>query len=239
MCSLLIRATVIDFSLRYISGHNSAMVLYPSLIGLLDDNYGWQGTLLVLGAVNFNMCTCAMVMKPRNPVRNTETVVKRKTWFHTSVLKKSSFLSLCLSNFLCNIGFSIYMLLLPSYVLKLGYAKKDVALVLSIFGIANSVGKIFYSFLGQLPYTNATVLYCTALILSGLFAIFSPLFGTSQGLYILPGVIGFFYSVTGALIVIVVFNIVGDNRFADGVGLSLPFKAFGNLIGPPLGGKYN
>jgi hypothetical protein len=32
---------------------------------------------------------------------------------------------------------------------------------------------------------------------------------------------------------------VGYDRFADGVGLSLPFKAAGNLIGGPLAGIYN
>jgi hypothetical protein len=55
----------------------------------------------------------------------------------------------------------------------------------------------------------------------------------------LSGLVGFFYSVTGALLQAVIFKIVGYDRFADGVGLSIPFKAIGNLIGGPLAGTFN
>ena len=214
------------------------MVIYPSLIGILDARYGWQGALLILGAINFNMCVCAMLMQPRTSDITTEKTVKRRVCFQSSVFKKSSFLSLCFSNLLCNIGLSMYMLLLPSYVLELDYTKQDVALVLSIFGIGNSVGKIVYSFVAQLQCTNATLLYTSSLALSGLWILVSPLFISAAGRFTLPGVIGFLYSVTGALVAMVIFSIVGDDRFADGVGLSMPFKALGNLIGGPLGGEF-
>lgn len=213
------------------------MVVYPSLIGILDDTYGWQGTMLILGAVTFNMCACAATMQPRNEYDKTDIVQRRKACFQTSVLRKSTFLFLCFSNLLCNMGIGIYFLLLPSFVLELGFTKNAVALTLSIFGICNSAGKVFFSFVGQHPASNQTVLYCFPLILTGVLVILSTLFRTSPGLFILPGMIGFFFSVTGALISIVVFNIVGDKRFADGIGLSMPFKALGNLAGGPLGGE--
>ncbi|XP_045173045.1 monocarboxylate transporter 13-like isoform X5 [Mercenaria mercenaria] len=41
---------------------------------------------------------------------------------------------------------------------------------------------------------------------------------------------------TGALLPAVIYGIVGFDRFTDGMGLSLPFKATGNLIGGPLAG---
>ena len=212
------------------------MVIYPSLIGILDDTYGWQGVMLVLGAITFNMCACATFMHQRSEVDLHRKAPKRKSYFQTSVFRKSSFLALCFSNLLCNTGIGIYFLLLPTYVLELGFTKKDIALILSIFGISNSAGKIFFSVLGQHPISNATVLYSVFLILSGVCVVLSPLFRTSPSVFICPGLIGFFYSVTGALISIVVFNIVGDKRFADGIGLSMPFKALGNLVGGPLGG---
>ena len=216
------------------------MVIYPWLIGFLYTRYGWQGALLILGAINFNMCVCAMLMQPRTSDTTAEKTVKRRTCFQSSVFKKSSFLSLCFSNSLCNIGFSMYMLLLPSYMLELDNTKPDVALVISIlvFGIGNSVGKIVYQILAQIKCTNVTLLYASSLALSGLRILLSPLFTSAAGLFSLPGVIGFLYSVTGALVAMVIFSIVGDDRFADGVGLSMPFKALGNFIGGPLGGEF-
>ncbi|XP_053375157.1 monocarboxylate transporter 13-like isoform X6 [Mercenaria mercenaria] len=41
---------------------------------------------------------------------------------------------------------------------------------------------------------------------------------------------------TGALFPAVINGIVGFDRFADGMGISLPFKATANLIGGPLAG---
>ncbi|XP_053374910.1 monocarboxylate transporter 12-like [Mercenaria mercenaria] len=50
------------------------------------------------------------------------------------------------------------------------------------------------------------------------------------------GLTGFFVCVTGALLQAVIYRIVRFERYADGLGLSLPFKAVGNLIGGPLAG---
>ncbi|WAR03830.1 MT12B-like protein, partial [Mya arenaria] len=44
-----------------------------------------------------------------------------------------------------------------------------------------------------------------------------------------------FSKLISALIAAVTFEIVGFENFADGMGLVMPFKSFGNLIGGPLG----
>lgn len=64
----------------------------------------------------------------------------------------------------------------------------------------------------------------------------APVFLTRGSMMLLPGFVGLFLSVTGALIAAVIFRIDGERRFAEGVGLAISFKAIGNFIEGPAGG---
>ena len=136
-----------------------------------------------------------------------------------------------------NVSTGIYILHLPSYAKDIGFNANDIGIVLTIYGVSNIIGKIIYSFLGQHPSVDVTITYGVSLTATGVSIGLAPVFLSRAGMMILPGFAGFFYCVTGALVAAVILRIVGHGRFAEGVGLALPFKAAGNLIGGPIAGE--
>ena len=159
-----------------------------------------------------------------------------RKWSRLGMFRKSDFCCFCASNILCNLSQGIYILHLPPYATEIGFSREDFSLVLTTYGAVNIVGKVFYSFLGQHPKVDVTFTYTISLTFTGLCMSLTPVFLSRTGMLTLSGFVGFFYCVTGALTFAVVFHIVGYEDFASGLGLSLPFKATGNLIGGPLGG---
>ena len=199
--------------------------------------FTWRGTLLVIGGLTYNMCALSLLFQPLKESKHLKKALLKKVTFDFSILKKSSFLCFCFSNILVNTGTGIYLLHLPSYAKTIGFTSSDIGIVLTIYGVSNVVGKIVYSFIGQLPSIDVTMTYTISLTATGVCIILAPVFLTRVGMMLLPGLVGFFYCVTGALLAVVIFRLVGNNRFAEGVGLAMPFKASGNLLGGPLAGK--
>lgn len=161
---------------------------------------------------------------------------KRRACINISVFRKLTFLCFCLSNIFVNTSQGIYILHLPSYSREAGFTENDFSVLWLVYGISNIGGKVVYSFMGQHPKCNSTIMYTVSLTICGVIIGLTPIFLTKSGILVTAGFVGFFYCVTGALIQAVTFNIVGYERFADGVGMSLPFKGTGNLIGGPLAG---
>ena len=222
----------------FFSGHNLGLVAFPFLIGFLEKTYGWRGTLLILGGLTFNMCTLAFLFRPIEENLREKEALKQRPTFDFSILKKSSYTFYCFSNILTSISTGIYLLHLPSYANDIGFTSNDIDLVLTIYGVSNIIGKVIYSFLGQHPDVDVTMTYTVSLTATGVSIGLAPVFLSRAGMMILPGFAGFFYCVTGALVAAVIHRIVGHGRMAEGVGLAMPFKAAGTLIGGPMAGKY-
>ncbi|KAL4223987.1 hypothetical protein ACF0H5_017446 [Mactra antiquata] len=229
-------------------GHNLGMVLYAEVLGLMEEEYGWRGTMLLQGAITFHLCAFASVMLPL-AVRNegkestnqidrhiSDTSLVKKKLINVSVFKKVTFILFCVSNVFVNFSQGVYILHLPSYSRDAGFSTRDFGKVLMVYGVCNIIGKVVYSLLGQHPKFNTMILYTVSLTATGLAIGLTPVFLSVTGMMFLAGLVGFFYCVTGALLQAVIYGIVGYDRFADGVGMSLPFKATGNLIGGPFAG---
>ncbi|XP_053375156.1 monocarboxylate transporter 13-like isoform X4 [Mercenaria mercenaria] len=123
-----------------------------------------------------------------------------------------------------------------SHGILTGFTQTNFGTVIVVNFVSNIVGKAVFSFVGNHPKINCSVLYTVSLAVSGVAMGLTPLFLKKIGMLLLPGFIGFFVSVLGALFPAVINGIVGFDRFADGMGISLPFKATANLIGGPLAG---
>ena len=219
------------------SGHNLGLVILPFLIDFLAITYGWRGTLLILGGLTFNLCALSSLYRPIQEKQDQNGAKKPRPTFNLSVLKKSSFICFCVSNVLVNTGQGIYILHLPAYAKSIGFSPSDIGIVLTIYGLSNAVGKLCFSVLGQHPKVDVSITYAVSLTIAGICMGLAPVFLTRTGMMILPGFVGFFFCVTCAFLAAVILRIVGQDRFADGVGVVMPFKATGNLIGGPIAGE--
>ncbi|XP_045173044.1 monocarboxylate transporter 13-like isoform X3 [Mercenaria mercenaria] len=138
---------------------------------------------------------------------------------------------LTLTYFVTNLSFLFF-----SHGILTGFTQTNFGTVLMVNSVSKIVGKAVFSFIGHHPKINCAILYTVSLAVSGVAMGLTPLFLTKIGMLLLTVFIGFFVCVLGALLPAVIYGIVGFDRFTDGMGLSLPFKATGNLIGGPLAG---
>ena len=226
-------------------GHNLGLVIFADLISSLEHIFGWKGMFLVLSGISFNLCACAVAMFPikvelhtRRDSFTAEELLEtpKRKYLNFSVLKKISFLFLCVSNVFMSVSHGVYILHLPSYSKDVAFNRNEFGILLMVYGISNIIGKVFYSFLGHHPQVNTTIVYTLSLTLTGISMGLTPVFLTRTGMLVLAGCVGFFFCVAGALINAVIHSIVGFKRFSDGIGMSLPFKATGNLIGGIMAG---
>ncbi|XP_045171728.2 monocarboxylate transporter 13-like isoform X1 [Mercenaria mercenaria] len=226
-------------------GNNIGLIIFAYFIVALEESFGWRGMLLIIGGITFNLCACAVVMFPievrfdtysKHNLNEKTTRSLRRKYINCSVFRKMSFVGFCASNVFFNFSHGIYILHLPSYSKDVGFNKNNFGTVLMAYGICNIVGKVFYSCLGHHPQVNVTLVYTISLTATGICMGLTPVLLTRTGMLVLAGLVGFFSCVTGALINAVIHTIVGFSRFTDGVGMSLPFKATGNLIGGPMAG---
>ncbi|XP_052800004.1 monocarboxylate transporter 13-like isoform X1 [Mya arenaria] len=222
-------------------GHNIGQIIYAKSIVTLDGQYGWKGMLLIHGGLALNLCVFATVLFPALSTELNQKAIgsnrkKADNLKAFRVFGNASFLCLCISNMFVNTGNGVFFLHLPSFSRTGGFQEKDFSLLWTAYGIATIIGKVVNSILGQHPRVNAVFVYFFSLMLVGISMTLLPLFLNKVGLLVLSACVGYFLSVTGALMSAVVFAIVGYEHFADGIGMSMPFKAFGNLMGGPLGG---
>ena len=54
---------------------------------------------------------------------------------------------------------------------------------------------------------------------------------------VMSGLVGFLTSATGVYQSVIIGILVGKERFADGLGLSMPFAAVGTVAGPGFAGR--
>ena len=85
-----------------------------------------------------------------------------------SLLRDPIFLLFAVSNFFTSIGFCVPYLYLPDKAQLMGMTENQGAFLISVIGIANTVGRIVFGWMSDRPCVNRLMLYNTALALCGL-----------------------------------------------------------------------
>lgn len=92
-----------------------------------------------------------------------------------SLLKDYAFVLFLVSNLFTNFGFNAPFLFIPDRAADYGMSEKQGAMLLSVVGIANTVGRIIFGFLADLKWIkkHRIHLYNTGLVIAGLSTCFS------------------------------------------------------------------
>lgn len=155
--------------------------------------------------------------------------------FH--LMKNVIFLMFGFSNFFTNIGFNVPYVYSKDRALETGIAgNEDASFLLSIIGIANTLGRVFLGYLSDKPWINRLWLYNSCLTICGLstslsflctdyksMAAYSVVFGATAGAYV---------SLTSVILV----DLLGLDKLTNAFGLLLVFEGVACLIGPPITG---
>lgn len=98
-----------------------------------------------------------------------------KSLIDFSLLKDWAFVLFLVSNIFTNLGFNAPFLFIPDRALEYGFGKEKSAMLVSIVGIANTVGRVLFGYLSDIRWIkpHRLYLYNTGLVIAGLATAFS------------------------------------------------------------------
>jgi MFS family permease len=117
-----------------------------------------------------------------------------------------------------------------------GVAPQKAALLISIMGIANTIGRVATGLIADLPSVNALFVNNLSLLLSGICILCVPFCNHYYEFVIVSVFFGLFISSFVSLSSIVLVELLGLNRLTSAFGLKLMFQGFAAIIGSPLAG---
>ncbi|XP_074649225.1 monocarboxylate transporter 9-like [Tubulanus polymorphus] len=154
-----------------------------------------------------------------------------------TILKNPLYLLLFISNFILYMWFDIAYFFLPNYATELGVSDQRAAMAISITGIANMLGQIFFGVIGDRPELNTAYVYGAATAVCGVASLFVPFCREFISIWVYSAVFGFFIGANYSLVsVIIVKALLSLEKLTNAYGIIMCGQGVANLIGPPLAG---
>jgi len=151
------------------------------------------------------------------------------------LLKNVVFIMFVVSNFLTSIGFNVpYVYQVDRAVNELGIVKEDANYLLSIVGIANTIGRVVLGFIADRPWVNRLYLYNTSLAICGLSMALSNFWTNYTGQAIFCAVFGMTSGAYVGLTSVVLVDLLGLDNLTNAFGLLMLFQGIASVIGPPF-----
>ncbi|TDG48497.1 hypothetical protein AWZ03_005041 [Drosophila navojoa] len=176
----------------------------------------------------YDLCPCLGIPDSVKSVVNTMLDV--------SLLKDPVFMLMGVSNIFGMAGLYVPFVYLVDAAKEHGIAKNDAAMLLSIIGITNTVGRVLCGWVADLPQVNSLLLNNICLLISTVAVTLTPLC-YSYGAYIAMSV-AFGIAISGyiSLTSIILVDLLGLDKLTNAFGLLILFRGFAALLGTPLAG---
>jgi len=168
-----------------------------------------------------------------------DTVSKQHTYtahLNLHLFQDANFIMLNIANILTSFGHSIVIVHIAAYAASLGFTDDKSAVLLSVMGACNFVGRLLYGALNQLPNVSATFLYIFGWLSTGVVTIMCPFFTDYYALLIYAGLFGLLTACWGTILPQVIIEIVGAHMISSAYGYVLLFMVIGSLAGGPSAG---
>lgn len=165
-----------------------------------------------------------------------ETIFMFKQTLDPSLLKNMSFIIFLLSNLLCSIGYIIPYIYIHDHATGMGRTPYESSMLISVIGITNTVGRIFFGYLSDSPRINRIILYGMALVICGVATCIYPFCYNYPLMMTFAIVFGIFTGVYVSITSVVLVDLLGLEKLTNSFGLTLLFQGVATLIGPPAAG---
>ncbi|KAG6452063.1 hypothetical protein O3G_MSEX007461 [Manduca sexta] len=158
-----------------------------------------------------------------------------KATFDFKMFTEFHFLMFNLSSLILSVWFIVPYFFLMSYM-----TERHVdggAMMISIIGIASSIGIVGLGWTGDQPWINVTKTYAVCLIICGLSVAAYPLFITNYwALAVISTVFGLSFASSYAYTPAILMELMPIDHFTMAYGMILLSQGIGHLVGPPIGG---
>uniref|UniRef100_A0A8C1M3M6 Zgc:114041 n=1 Tax=Cyprinus carpio TaxID=7962 RepID=A0A8C1M3M6_CYPCA len=223
-----------------------AMGFSPSFQWLID-SYSWQGSLLIIGGLQLNLCVCGALMKSLpaaqtsiqdKPVLDTkeESRTLKKGTFQCSLIQRPELLLYIMFSILATAGFFIPPLFLVPYANSLGMEQYWAASVLSVLALADLLGRLVCGWLANLRLMRNLQLLTMVVTALGVVLLLLPIAQSYWSILVFSSLHGFLFGCVVAIHVTSIVDIVGLEGFDSALGLFMLFRSSGGFVGPPAAG---
>merc|ERR1719193_1470516 len=157
-----------------------------------------------------------------------------------SLLKDPIFLIFAISNFLTSIGFNAPFIYIPDRAEKeLLLTRKQGAMLLSVVGISNTIGRVLFGFTSDHPLVRRRRLfvYNGALTVCGIATMLSVYATTYYTMMAYAATFGFTIGAYVTLTSVLLVDLLGLEKLTNSFGILLLFQGVATLGGPPLAGS--
>ena len=211
--------------------------------------------LLLLGGTFLNLCVGSCCF--RQPVlytkqsertqdsRESDTIYLKDDKrcncgpdFKIILFKNPRFTLYWVAFILASNGYGNSFLLIPTHTWKLGFAKSEVALTISIMGFCEIFARIFIGWIVDKKWIKPKHMFTICFFVSAVFAFVTPAFESLEYMCVYAAITGIFPASFWSLVSVLVIDVVGMKDFPSAFGLVLLGLAFGVIICQPSIGKY-
>ncbi|XP_015792377.1 uncharacterized protein LOC107368979 [Tetranychus urticae] len=154
-----------------------------------------------------------------------------------SIFKNIRFTIFCLSNLLLHGCIDVPYVYLPDHAISSGICVKEMAFYLiSVLGIANTLGTIIVGYIGDKPWLRPSTWYSGLTALGGISMALIPLARNYYLLAVLAAFYGFSVSANYTLVSVILVDIISLDKFTNAYGLMLLVQGIASMLGPPIAG---
>lgn len=249
-----------------VSASGIGALVFPFLYRYLIDLYGLPGTFWIVGAILWNSCVAASVLRQPKLLLAQKRKVKvashqtpdqhellngtnpnnsspRKTicacpglGLKLSLFKNARFSMYCVAFIFCMNGYGNNLILIPAQIKALGYDKNHVVYGVTIMGGCETVARIFFGWLADRKFIKRKHIFLTSMLISSVFCFITPLFDSFTFMAVFSAIIGTFPGSFWSLISVLLIDVVGLENFTPAFGLAMVCLALGVVISQPTVG---
>lgn len=152
---------------------------------------------------------------------NPEDDKNKKKLMDLSLLKDPTYLVILISNSTNAIGYTNFIILLPSYAISMGFDKGLAAYLLSIVSTFDLVGRIGGSALSDMNLMPKTWYFVGGLLISGISLACLPFFTTYTMISVFCGLFGLSSGTYVGITTVIMADELGTERLTSSYGISL------------------
>lgn len=239
--------------------------IFTPFFQLLVDEYSWRGAMLVLGAVQLNLCVCGALLRPLSDLAekfpadgdrleiegvsqtHTDTQMTTRTsktlkskvlrYVDYTLISNSHFMIYSMFGVFAALGFFAPALFLVPYARSQGIEEYQAAALMSISAALDLSGRLLFGWVANLRLVKTIHQLTVTVILLGTVLLLCPLATTFTHLAAFSAIYGLVFGATVSIHITVLAEVVGIARLGSALGFFMLIRSSGGLLGPPIAGE--
>ena len=249
-----------------LGGASIGMMVLPPLTEIFLEVYGWRGTFLLLGAIDFHVVFAGALM--RTDKQQNDYIPLHTGGRHHEVLedreqKKSSTFYLFkdqliksldinlfrnepmilfydITIFLFGLVYSVWTVYLVPHAIARGMNEADAAFLSTISGVTNFFGRVVYAPIVDRNLLDSRDMFAIISVINAVMFLTDPLYDTYALLAVSAAVVGFTIGTGNSLWTVMIKQFIEECKagsFVSTLGWACLFTGLASVVSSPISGE--